>query len=251
MAPEPGRLVSLGSERDRADATAILGVVASWGSRPRTLVRSALTEGWERLRLPRPLVLRGVKLPASWPWSPAARAEAERAASEGRPDRPRSLVQEHVQPIGEIVDALVTRTDLTDPTRLIAFLSDTLTYAVITKAEDQQISDAGFARNRPDGDAWARYRAAGLDVDTFAPLSSELVRPGRRRNLRSMQFFVNGRPQPPGRETLGWVAQHPARMSVAALRELIRRENRIDDPDNESWTLTLPSGHVIEARPMP
>ena len=78
-------------------------------------------------------------------------------------------MQEHVQPIGDIVDALTTRADLADPARLIAFLADRLTYAVITKFEDQQISDAGFARNSPDGvrdNHRARYRAAGLDVDS-------------------------------------------------------------------------------------
>jgi len=178
MAPAPGRLVSLGAEHDEADAVAIIAVVTAWGSRPRTLIRSALTEGWERLRLPRPLVLRGVKLPASWPWSPAARAEADRAIAEGRPDRPRDLVQEHVKPIGDIVEALATRADLADPARLIAFLSDRLTYAVITRTEDQQISGAGFSRTSPDGgdgDPWARYRAAGLDVDSFAPLTSQLA----------------------------------------------------------------------------
>jgi len=40
-------------------------------------------------------------------------------------------------------------------------------------------------------------------------------------------------------------------MPVATLRALIRAANDIDDPDQEPWTLILPSGHVIEARSIP
>lgn len=184
MSTEPGRLTSLGVEVDRADALAVIGVVQAWGPRPRRLVRSAITAGFEYPRYPRPLMLRGVKLPAPWPWSPTARAEAARATSEGRPDRPVGLVHEHVRPIGDVVAAVVDRPELRNPDALAAFLFENLTYAVISKAEDARLTEAdtrakatGIAIDA-DADPWARYRLAGLDVTNFAPLDL----PGTRRS---------------------------------------------------------------------
>lgn len=176
MRSEPGQLNSLGLDVDRSDALAVIGVVEAWGDRPRRLVRSAITAGFEYPRYPRPLVLRGVKLPAPWPWSPDARDAATRAASEGRPDRPVGLVHEHVRSIGEVVAAVVERPELRDPAALVAFLFENLTYVVISRAEDTQLTEAD-ARAKAAGidfgadeDPWARYRFAGLDVASFSPL---------------------------------------------------------------------------------
>jgi hypothetical protein len=184
VTPQPGRLVSLGAEHDREDAQAIIGVVEAWGPRPRRLVRSALTAGWEYPRYPRPLVLRGVKLPAPWPWSSEARREAQRAANEGRPTRPHGLVHEHVQPIGAVVAAVVENPALRNADALSAFLFERLTYAVISVAEDQLLTEADRAGIVYDGDLWARYRAAGLDVETFAPLDDSRPRQESRRTAQ-------------------------------------------------------------------
>lgn len=192
---EPGHLVSLGEDVDRADALALIGVVRAWGRRPRRLVRSAITAGFEYPRYPRPLVLRGVKLPAPWPWSQAARAEAAQSAEEGRADRPVGLVHEHVRPIGDVVAAVVEQPDLHDADALAAFLFENLTYAVISKAEDVQLAEADQRARATgiafgvDADPWARYRFAALDVDGFAPL--EL--PRARRSVASATARSDGR----------------------------------------------------------
>jgi hypothetical protein len=49
---------------------------------------------------------------------------------------------------------------------------------VVTPAEDRLITNAGCRNKMPDGwtpgdDRYARYRAAGLDPDNFAPLTEE------------------------------------------------------------------------------
>jgi hypothetical protein len=164
------------------DAQAVIAVVEAWGARPRRLVRSALTSGWESPRYPRPLVLRGVKLPAPWPWSSEARRVAQRAADEGRPTRPQGLVHGHVQPIGAVVAAVVEDPALRDADALSAFLFEWLTYAVVTVVEDRLLTEADRAGIVHDGDPWARYRAAGLDVETFAPLNASRTRQGSRRS---------------------------------------------------------------------
>lgn len=177
MAPEPGRLASLGVEADRADAQAIVDVVNAWGQRPRRVIRSAITYGWEAPRYPRPLVLRGEKLPAPWPWSPDARAAADAAEADGRPTRPRDLVHEHVTPIGGVVEAVIADPALRDADALAEFLGAQLTYAVITKAEDARLTFAGVASVGNDNDdPWARYRAAGLDVENFSQLRPPVSR---------------------------------------------------------------------------
>lgn len=215
-APEPGRLASLGPEADRADALAIVGVLEAWGHRPRRVIRSALTYGWEAPRYPRPLVLRGEKLPAPWPWSPTARAEAAAAEAAGRPTRPRDLVHEHVTPIGGIVHAVITDHALRDPDALVEFLGEQLTYAVITKSEDSLLTAAGVASaGGDDGDPWARYRAAGLDVDNFAPLRPAVSRrltavpsESRRRRAAGRSCEVAGCDRP--LEARGVCAAHYA-----------------------------------------
>jgi hypothetical protein len=77
--PSPGRLGSLGEDRDHGDAELIVRIV-QWsretielgrrGSAAR-LLREAMWFAWEEPRLPPPLVSR--KYPRSYPWSPLAR----------------------------------------------------------------------------------------------------------------------------------------------------------------------------------
>src|SRR3954452_5482712 len=98
--PKPGRLDSLPT--DNEDADALVAVIRAWGPRPRQLIRFAVTEGWERLRFPRPLVLRGERLSARWPWSPDARAEHARAVAEARNVVRR--LSEHLFPMVLIVE---------------------------------------------------------------------------------------------------------------------------------------------------
>ena len=48
---------------------------------------------------------------------------------------------------------------------------------VLTPEEDDQIDAAGVGQGMPEGwqsgDLWARYRAAGLDLEGFAPLEED------------------------------------------------------------------------------
>jgi hypothetical protein len=99
-----------------------------------------------------------------------------------------------------------------------------------------------------DGDAVHAAIAAAVSAAPggVAPRTA----PRARSTRRKVRFVVNGRPQPPGRETLGWVAQHPARMPVDELRALVRARTGVADPDREPWRITLPSGDVIEAVPL-
>jgi hypothetical protein len=101
--------------------------------------------------------------PASVLWSEPARALPNVA---GAP-----LRSEHVYPLN-----LLTRDLLAAGPTLEAFgriVADRLVLAVITAEEDLRLAAAGLSRRMPVGwdgrDPFDRYRAAGLDVDAFAP----------------------------------------------------------------------------------
>lgn len=101
--------------------------------------------------------------PSNVLWSEPARALPNVA---GAP-----LISEHVYPLN-----LLSRDLLTTPPTLEAFgriVAERLVLAVITVEEDVRLAAAGLSRSMPvtwDGrDPFDRYRAAGLDVDAFAP----------------------------------------------------------------------------------
>lgn len=105
----------------------------------------------------------GERRPAHVPWSQAARALPNVA---GAP-----LRSEHVYPLNLLSrDLLAAEPTVEACGRIVA---ERLVVAVITVEEDARLAAAGLSRGMPAGwdghDPFDRYRAAGLDVDAFAP----------------------------------------------------------------------------------
>jgi hypothetical protein len=101
--------------------------------------------------------------PANVLWSEPARALPNVAGSPVR--------SEHVYPLNLLSrDLLAVEPTVEAFGRIVA---DRLVLAVITVEEDLRLSAAGLSRSMPVGwdgrDPFDRYRAAGLDVDAFAP----------------------------------------------------------------------------------
>ncbi len=192
--PEVGRPLTLGVERDRDDAGALLSVVEEF----RTLVarggqrsgaarvlREAVWFLWEQPRLPRPLV--GSKYPLSYPWSPPAR-DRWLAHGRRRPQGGWGLVIEHIYPRECLIADLVDDPLASTPAAVIEVLSTRLIAAVITSSEDRMLpSRSRSPREWTDYevDPWVRYRMAGLPVSEFRsaesspPEDSAPKRPGR------------------------------------------------------------------------
>lgn len=177
---EPGRPLSLGKSEDAADAGGLLSVLQGCRlMRTRRhagtthVARQALWSFWELPRLPRPLIQN--KYPPAYPWSAAARALYE--SHEVAPPGGRGLVLEHLTPRNLLLDDLIQRCDKLTIQRLIAELSSRLIGTVVTKDEDRMLTAAGFGFGGPTGadptDLWARYRAAGLNIESFSPLTTE------------------------------------------------------------------------------
>ncbi|MCZ2826046.1 MULTISPECIES: hypothetical protein [unclassified Modestobacter] len=101
-------------------------------------------------------------------WSAAARAFPNVA---GAP-----LRSEHVFPLNLLSKELLAA----EPTieAYARIVANRLVVAVITAKEDVRLGTAGLSRSMPAGwdgrDPFDRYRAAGLDVDTFAPRTPAL-----------------------------------------------------------------------------
>lgn len=168
---------SLGEQvrNDQADAALVAATAqamrewqATTGLRPSIKpLREMIWFYWQAPRLPKPRV-RG-KYPKSFPWSAAARA-----AYRGDPRCP--LVIEHAQPIALLVQELLDGPPLVvEAVRRL--LEARLQCVVLTPEEDDQIDAAGVGQGMPEGwqsgDLWARYRAAGLDLEGFAPLEED------------------------------------------------------------------------------
>jgi hypothetical protein len=122
-------------------------------------LRETLFFRWEGPRLPpagkySPLILH----------SPAARAHRGTHASKG-------LVYEHVVPVPGVIREL-PRNMPTDKQALKQVLQATADRVVITRAEDDRLTAAGYRDTAPDpADSWSRYRASGLQRSDFAPLA--------------------------------------------------------------------------------
>lgn len=172
--PQPGRPIALPTdEKDATDLAAVLsGLAEAFERRPRaiTVAREAVWYLWEEPRLPRPLI--GSKYPASYPWSLSARTVQNRASR--RPDGGWALVYEHLRPQRTLLLDLLTGPHPVDASELASRLSMHLAGAVITRDENRALDAAGLGQSMPAGDAgsdvWARYRAAGFDIASFAPL---------------------------------------------------------------------------------
>ena len=87
-----------------------------------------------------------------------------------------ALRTEHVYPLNLLAQELVDAEPALEPVARI--VADRLVVAVITAEEDQQITDSGLSRSMPAGwdgrDPFDRYRAAGLEVASFAPRGSDV-----------------------------------------------------------------------------
>lgn len=177
--PTPGRPESLGVERDRADAAAIMtvhnvvrttlarGVPPAW---PNHLAREALYDLWERPRLPQPLV--GPKYPVAYPWSSEARRLYE---SLTRPALRGQLVLEHLAPRAILIGKLVQQSASLTVNEFLQLIQQGVVAAVITNQEDKTLGAAKVGKSYPAGadpvaDPWCRYRFAGLDLAGFEPL---------------------------------------------------------------------------------
>ena len=137
------------------------------------VVSRALWNFWEMPRMG-PRV--GTRYPMRWPWSPDARARYE-VTGGAKPSGGWGLVHEHVRPRGLLVAELIERARQLTVDALIDHLNAVMAGAVITKDEDAALLAAGVARKpliAEDPDIWARYRAAGLDPETFAPLVADV-----------------------------------------------------------------------------
>ena len=115
---------------------------------------------WEQPRLPRPLYRS--KYPLSVPWTPAARAAYETGGA---------VSLEHVLPAAVLVRRLIA-----DPPANAAALVRILRcieYVVIAPEDNRRLMDARVGSKLPPGstDPWDRYRTAGLDLDTLAPIA--------------------------------------------------------------------------------
>lgn len=169
---------SVGRARDLADASMILQLLRAmqrWerqtGERAsRRPLREAMWFVWMEPRLPEDRV-RG-KYPVAYLWSKKARRAVAR-------DPRCHLVIEHVRPVTLLIDELMASRSW-DADSLGRTLKRNLSTAVVlTPEEDRMVTSAGFRQSMPNdhrGDALARYRAAGLDVEGFAPLTPKVRR---------------------------------------------------------------------------
>jgi hypothetical protein len=125
-------------------------------------LREAIYFWWRRREFKRTGRLYASKYPISALWSPAAAARAATSKRCG------GIVIEHVIPSNVTRQRL--RDTVDDPVEFRRVL-DSEVFFVITKEEDDSINSAGYMSAIPDsGDPLDRYRLAGLDPATFAPL---------------------------------------------------------------------------------
>jgi hypothetical protein len=118
---------------------------------------------WQAPRRPQPLVRS--KYPALIPLSMAARQVFSNNIAGG-------LVMEHREPIKLVIRELLNQPPA-DLGQLREVLETRLVCCVITKEEDRAVTKAGYGIALVPGadhDPWARYKAAGIDPDGFAPL---------------------------------------------------------------------------------
>ena len=178
--PSAGRPISLGRDRDIADAAAILRIMRVLHDRRRAgasvhkIARESVWFLWEQPRLPRPLVRS--KYPESYPWSVGARRALRSVLDEGQAaGRVTGLIIEHLIPMKLLLDAALADGPHLSDEAMLGLLHEHGAAAVMSTAEDRQITKAGYARRMPPGwvvgdDPWARVRGAGLDPLTFRPV---------------------------------------------------------------------------------
>ena len=160
------------TERDTADLRLVLDVVEALRAWERATaakarlkpLREAVWFYWQQPRLEKGSV-RG-KYPRSVPWSPTARQA--HARGEG------GLVIEHTEPMKVLLRELIDN-PVADLPALADRLDLGLSCVVITHEESIELARSGVASSvvDDDDDPYARYRVAGLDPGTFAPIADE------------------------------------------------------------------------------
>jgi hypothetical protein len=152
---------------DDADLRLVLAVLHAFkahevatGSRSAVKpLRETLFFLWEAPRLPP-----GRKYSPLLPHSPAAREHREAHGVSG-------LVYEHVVPIASVIRELL-RNVPQDERALRRELDATADRVVITRAEDRQLTSAGYGSSMPHaGDPWSRYEVLGLQREDFGPFA--------------------------------------------------------------------------------
>lgn len=169
--------LALGSEeRDQADAAFIAAVAralrewemvtgAKVAQKP---LREAVWFYWERHRLHPAL---RSHYPRKGLWSPAARAAVQAGLDRN------NLVIDHSEPIGLLMKEMVEN-ELGTENMLKLLRERASRWVVLTKHENKKLAGAGVAQKMPPDwhagdDPMARYRAAGFDPESFAPLDAE------------------------------------------------------------------------------
>jgi hypothetical protein len=108
------------------------------------------------------------KYPHDFPWTLSAKAAY-------RADPSCHLVIEHTEPLSLVMDDLLLL-DHPEPVDIADLLHQRLSLAVVmTPEEHRLLTEAGLRQRMPEGwrpgdDPMARYRAAGLDPESFRPL---------------------------------------------------------------------------------
>lgn len=172
MSTPPPPVAAVRLDRDTADLrclAALLDAHRRWEAETNSraslkALREWLWFYWQAPRRPEPLIRS--KYPAPLPWSDAARRAIVA-------DPKCRLVIEHREPVHLVIRDLLDY-PAADINQLRAVLDTRLACCVITKAEDDAINAAGFGTRLVPGseqDPWARYTAAGIDPDGFAPYS--------------------------------------------------------------------------------
>ena len=167
------------NQQDIEDARVILEILKlvhkqkeKRGAAGRKLLRHATDAFWDKPRETRQGHRRRVEGAL---WSPAALARA----SHPQPH----LVGEHVYPMKLRIAGWYERLDKQDVPTASEIATDLLAtpWAIVTKEEDEKLSQAKLRDKMPEGwdgyDLWARYRHRDvcLDVDNFRPFSTEAV----------------------------------------------------------------------------
>jgi hypothetical protein len=78
-----------------------------------------------------------------------------------------------LRPLNILIANLIEMSEQMDTGEPIDYLNHNLAAAVITKEENDRLTNAGLGAaplDQDHPDPWARYRTAGLDPETFKPL---------------------------------------------------------------------------------
>jgi hypothetical protein len=130
------------------------------------MLKEVIYHVWQKPQIPKP---RLSKYSLWFPWSPAAYARLDGWVPGMRPQPPiDGLVLEHLIPRVILAKELLAE----DPADLAAFLDEHFCAAVVTRADNAQLNEAGMRIRMPAGwalgqDPWVRYREAGFDPQKF------------------------------------------------------------------------------------